>query len=106
MAAKTAHSEHHHHAHNAKAFVREVAASCEMRGLRLTEIRMQVLELIANAHKPVKAYDLLDPFDERQKPGLSDTAIMNKLRRAWAEEVKEAQVTVYPSSAIPGTHAS
>src|SRR5690349_13590304 len=62
MAAKSAHAEHphHHHAHNAKAYVREVAAACEMRGLRLTEIRLQVLELIAASEKPVKAYDLLD----------------------------------------------
>ena len=64
MAAKSAPSEHHHHAHNAKAFVREVAAACEMRGLRLTEIRLQVLELIANAPKPVKAYDLLDQLKD------------------------------------------
>jgi Fur family zinc uptake transcriptional regulator len=60
MAAKTAHAEHHHHAHNAKAYVHEVAAVCEMRGLRLTEIRGQVLALIAESAKPIKAYDLLD----------------------------------------------
>jgi Fur family zinc uptake transcriptional regulator len=62
MAAKPARAEHHyhHHAHNAKANIREVAAACEMRGLRLTEIRLQVLELIAASEKPVKAYDLLD----------------------------------------------
>jgi len=60
MSAKSAHAEHHHHTHNAKSFVREVAAACEQRGLRLTEIRRQVLELIAAADKPMKAYDLLD----------------------------------------------
>lgn len=60
MSAKPAHAEQHHHTHNAKAFVREVSAACEARGLRLTEIRLQVLELIAAADKPVKAYDLLD----------------------------------------------
>ena len=59
MSAKS-HAEQHHHTHNAKAFVREVATACEQRGLRLTEIRMQVLELIAAADKPIKAYDLLD----------------------------------------------
>ncbi|MGH8042924.1 MAG: transcriptional repressor [Rudaea sp.] len=58
MSAKTAHS--HHHTHNAKAFVREVADACAQRGLRLTEIRQQVLELVAASPKPVKAYDLLD----------------------------------------------
>lgn len=40
--------------------MREVSAACAQRGLRLTEIRMQVLELIAASEKPVKAYDLLD----------------------------------------------
>ena len=56
--------QHHHHEHNARAFVREVAAACEKRGLRLTEIRGQVLELIAASEKPVKAYDLLDQLKD------------------------------------------
>jgi len=60
MSAKHAHAKQHQHTHDAKAFVREVAGQCEKRGLRLTEIRLQVLELIAAAEKPVKAYDLLD----------------------------------------------
>ena len=60
MSAKPANAVHHHHAHNAKGFVREVSAACTQRGLRLTEIRMQVLGLIAASEKPVKAYDLLD----------------------------------------------
>jgi Fur family transcriptional regulator, zinc uptake regulator len=64
MSAKAAHAEHHHHTHNARAFVREVAAACESRGLRLTEIRSQVLELIAASEKPVKAYDLLDKLKD------------------------------------------
>ena len=60
MSTKSAHAENHHHTHNAKAFVREVSLACEKRSLRLTEIRLQVLELVAAAEKPVKAYDLLD----------------------------------------------
>src|SRR5689334_21239277 len=62
--SKAAHVEQHHHIHNARGFVREVAAVCEQRGLRLTEIRMQVLELIAAQEKPVKAYDLLDKLKD------------------------------------------
>ncbi|MGA9422243.1 MAG: transcriptional repressor [Rhodanobacteraceae bacterium] len=66
MSAKAAHSTRHDHPHDADAYVHEVAAACEMRGLRLTEIRLQVLELIAASEKPVKAYDLLDQLkDER-----------------------------------------
>jgi multidrug efflux pump len=45
---------------------------------------------------------VLDPFDTRQKPSLRDTAIMNKLRRAWSDQIKDATVTVYGSSPIPG----
>ena len=58
--ANRKHHESHDHRHDAGAFVREVTAACEMRGLRLTQIRQQVLDLIASSEKPVKAYDLLD----------------------------------------------
>jgi len=50
----------HHHDHDAEAFVGAVASACESRGLRLTPLRLRVLELIAAEEKPVKAYDLLD----------------------------------------------
>ncbi|MBN8726213.1 MAG: transcriptional repressor [Xanthomonadales bacterium] len=50
----------HDHHHDAEAFVAAVADACQARGLRLTPLRLRVLELIADAAKPVKAYDLLD----------------------------------------------
>lgn len=57
---------HHHHRHDGERFVRAVAEACEARGLRLTPLRLSVLELIAAADKPIKAYDLLDRLkDER-----------------------------------------
>jgi Fur family zinc uptake transcriptional regulator len=56
----------HEHSHDAGAFVRAVAEACETRGLRLTPLRLRVLEMIAASDKPVKAYDLLDRLkDER-----------------------------------------
>jgi multidrug efflux pump len=45
---------------------------------------------------------VLDPFDQRQGPGLRDQDIMARMKKGWAEEVKDATVTVYPSSPIPG----
>jgi Fur family zinc uptake transcriptional regulator len=54
-----------HHVHDASAFVEAVEAACHQRGLRLTPIRARVLGMIADAGKPVKAYDLL----EMLKPG-------------------------------------
>lgn len=44
---------------------------CAERGVQLTTIRRQVLELIWGSHKAVKAYDLLDqmkPFQHSAKP--------------------------------------
>ena len=56
----------HRHKHDADAFVRTVADACERRGLRLTPLRLRVLEMVAASDKPVKAYDLLDQLkDER-----------------------------------------
>jgi Fur family zinc uptake transcriptional regulator len=52
-------SDHRHH-HDRASFLGEVEAACRLRGLRLTPLRRQVLELIAGADRPVKAYDLLD----------------------------------------------
>jgi Fur family transcriptional regulator, zinc uptake regulator len=59
----------HAHRHDAKAFVRDVARVCTDRGLRLTPIRLRVLELVAEAKIPVKAYDLLDRL--RDGPGVA-----------------------------------
>jgi Fur family zinc uptake transcriptional regulator len=49
-----------HHVSDAKGFVVAVERACQERGLRLTPIRARVLELIADAGKPVKAYELLE----------------------------------------------
>lgn len=56
---------HHPHRHDAKGFVRKVELASKERGLRLTPLRKEVLELIAAEHKPVKAYDLLDQLREK-----------------------------------------
>jgi Fur family zinc uptake transcriptional regulator len=55
----------HRHRHDAKGFVRAVEVASRERGLRLTPLRREVLELLAEADKPVKAYDLLDQLRSR-----------------------------------------
>ncbi|RJS93368.1 Fur family transcriptional regulator [Salinisphaera sp. Q1T1-3] len=52
------HTRHDHQACIADALTR-ADALCRERGLRLTEIRRRVLELIWANHQPTKAYDLL-----------------------------------------------
>jgi Fur family zinc uptake transcriptional regulator len=60
MAHTPACTDPHHHVHDSDDFVREVERACEQRGLRLTPIRANALRLIADAGRPIKAYDLLD----------------------------------------------
>lgn len=54
----------HEHRHDASAFVKAVASTCDLRGLRLTPLRLRVLELVAASPKPAKAYDLLDQLKD------------------------------------------
>ena len=49
-----------HHHHDADALIAEVRAKCLALGLRFTPLREKVLELIANASGPSKAYTLLE----------------------------------------------
>ncbi|MGI9559121.1 MAG: transcriptional repressor [Thermodesulfobacteriota bacterium] len=44
------------------------ARVCSERGARLTPIRKRVLEIVARAHKPVKAYDILADLSSFAKP--------------------------------------
>ncbi len=53
-------SKPHHRHPDARGYVREVERACRERALRLTPLRREVLELVADSDKPVKAYDLLD----------------------------------------------
>jgi len=60
MARKHACSSPDDHVHDAAGFVSAVERACAERGLRLTAIRARVLSLVADAGKPIKAYDLLE----------------------------------------------
>lgn len=51
---------HHNHNHCIKDAVASARSLCESRGVRLTSLREQVLELIWQNHKPLGAYTLMD----------------------------------------------
>jgi Fur family zinc uptake transcriptional regulator len=61
------------HVHDREAFVREVVAVCDERGLRLTPLRERVLRLVAQAELPVKAYDLMDELRDEKGPAAPPT---------------------------------
>jgi len=45
---------------------------------------------------------ILKPFEERRSAELHDTAIMARLRQAWSQEIKDAEITVFGAPPIPG----
>lgn len=47
------------HRHGGEDMLRRVESACAERGLRLTDTRRRVFELVASSARPVKAYDLL-----------------------------------------------
>ena len=75
---------------------RENAGRCAHRG------NLWACRLCCRPPAPTTAsmFIVLKPFAERQ--GLPDTAIMANLRRQWAKQIKDAQVTVYGASPVPG----
>jgi len=74
-AAEAPHNHSHPSEHDHKKCVSEALGTaehlCVVRGVQLTPIRHQVLELIWDSHKAVKAYELLDrikPLQNAAKP--------------------------------------
>lgn len=68
--AEVSHNYSHFSGHDHKKCVSEALSTaaqlCMVRGVQLTPIRHQVLELIWDSHKAVKAYDLLDRIRPQQ----------------------------------------
>lgn len=58
--------------------------------------------LSANSSNFASMFIVLDPFEKRRGAELRDTAIMARLRQAWAKEIKDAQVMVFGAPPIPG----
>lgn len=61
MPFKDSGHEHQHCQHDAMQTAERV---CAERGLRLTPLRRQVLQLVWDSHEPVKAYDVLARLQE------------------------------------------
>jgi Fur family transcriptional regulator, zinc uptake regulator len=66
-------SDPSHHVHDHDDYMREVADVCRERGLRLTALRERVLRLIAEAERPVKAYELLELMRATHGPSAPPT---------------------------------
>lgn len=58
----------HDHTHCRAYTAGAVKTACEERGLRLTEIRRRVLEILLEEHRALGAYDVLSRLSENGKP--------------------------------------
>jgi multidrug efflux pump len=58
--------------------------------------------LQANSPNFATMFVVLDSFQKRHSPGLSSSAIVGRLRAAWAREIKDAKVVAFGAPAIPG----
>lgn len=67
-----------HHCHTCDQFIEDVSDRCAAAGARLTPIREQVLRLIVDQGKPVKAYDLLDQL-KQSKSGSAPPTVYRAL---------------------------
>ena len=57
----------HDHAHCVREALTSARDICAARGLRLTKLRLQVLELVWQSHRPVGAYDVLESLSTQGK---------------------------------------
>lgn len=67
-----AHGEHNHSLCISRA-LKSAAEVCIERGLRLTPLRLRVLELVWQRHAPVGAYDLMARFTQSGRPAAPPT---------------------------------
>jgi multidrug efflux pump len=58
--------------------------------------------LAATSSNFASMFIVLDPFEKRRTPELRDSAIMARLRKEWASQIKDAQVMVFGAPPIPG----
>lgn len=63
----------HNHASCVKTALEDAEAACHESGLRLTEARRQVLELVWGSHAPIKAYDILEQLQVKNPKAVPPT---------------------------------
>ena len=67
------HGDHDHSHCQAKA-LENALEQCEKQGLKLTDLRQQVLEIIWDSHNPIGAYDVLQKLQESGRKPAPPTA--------------------------------
>lgn len=58
----------HEHSRCVSSAMRDAEKVCKKRGVNLTPIRRQVLEIVWQGHQPVKAYEIIENFGSTSHP--------------------------------------
>ena len=91
------------------ALLKRADAICEGYGVKLTELRRQVLGLILEAEGPIGAYDILDRL-RRQRPGAAPPTVYRALdfllANGLVHRVERLAAFVGCVAHDPGTHAA
>lgn len=89
--------EIHNHSTCVKTALTQATQLCEERGVQLTAIRQQVLELIWSDHHAVKAYDLLErikPLQTAAKPATIYRALDFLMEQGFVHRVESLNAFV------------
>ncbi len=73
------HGHHHHHDHAHHDPLAEAEAHCARRGLKLTDMRRQVFEVLAKSPQAMGAYDLIDALAAHGHKRLAPISIYRAL---------------------------
>ncbi|HXA26619.1 MAG TPA: efflux RND transporter permease subunit [Acetobacteraceae bacterium] len=86
-----------------EAIAKFEAIARRTRGVAHT-ITISGISFVLQADSPnfASMFVVLDPFEKRLTPDLSSTAIMARMRKAWAEKVQDGQIVAFGAPAIPG----
>lgn len=73
--AKTAPHAHDNHNHQTciKTAIAQAIEVCQAQGVRFTEQRRKILELVWQSHKPIGAYDILAEFSKKKQKAAPPT---------------------------------
>jgi Fur family transcriptional regulator, zinc uptake regulator len=91
------HLKYHDHTACISLVLHQAKQLCADRGVQLTPIRYQVLELVWDSHKAVKAYDLLDkikPLQPAAKPATIYRALDFLLEQGFIHRIESLNAFV------------
>lgn len=82
---------------DASKVIKEVADFCQTRGIRFTDSRRHVLEIMAGANKPMGAYDILDAlgrYVDNPKPPTAYRAIEFLMEHGFVHKISSLNAYV------------